>query len=92
MVNKRKAKSDSYETINESQNEGENVVVLSNTEVEINNKCKTSTKDTFSNVDLSLDSITKFMSNSTAKVMAIKYFIMDEQPIAEAEIHVQFNS
>ena len=92
LVNKRKAKSDLYETINESQNEGENVVVLSNTEAEINNKCKTSTKDTFSNVDLSLDSITKFMSNSTAKVMAIKYFIMDEQPIAEAEIHVQFNS
>ena len=53
-------------------------MVHSNTEAEINNKCKARTKDTFSNVDLSLDSITKPMSNLTAEVMAIKNFIMDE--------------
>ena len=53
-------------------------MVLSGTEAEINNKCKTPTKDTFSNVDLSLDIITKSMSNLTAEVMAIKNFIMEE--------------
>ena len=53
-------------------------MVHSNTEAEINNKCKAPTKDTFSNVDLSLDSITKPMSNLTAEVMTIKNFIMDE--------------
>ena len=41
-------------------------------------KRKTSTKDTFSNVDPSLESITKSISNLTAEVMAIKNFIMDE--------------
>ena len=44
----------------------------------MNNECKTPTKDTFSNVDLSLDSITKAMPNLTADVMAIKIFIMDQ--------------
>ena len=78
LVNKRKAKGVSYEIVSESQNETENVVTLSNTEAEINNKCKTSTKDTFSNVDLSFDSITKPMSNLTAEVMAIENFIMGD--------------
>ena len=45
---------------------------------EIDIECKTSTKDTFSNVDLSLDSITKSISNLTAEVMAIKNLIMNE--------------
>ena len=78
LVNKRKAKGVSYEIVSEIQNETENVVTLSDTEAEINNKCKTSTKDTFSNVDLSFDSITKPMSNLTAEVMAIKNFIMGD--------------
>ena len=78
IVNKRKTKGDSYEIASESQNETENAVVLSDTEVEINNKCKTPTKDTFLIVDLSLDNITKSMSNLTTEVMAIKNFIMDE--------------
>ena len=46
--------------------------------LEIDIECKTSTKDTFSNVDLSLDSITKSISNLTAEVMAIKNLIMNE--------------
>ena len=53
-------------------------MVLPGTEAELNNECKTPTKDTFSNIDLSFDSITKVMSNLTAEVMAIKNFIMDE--------------
>ena len=44
------------------------------TDAEFNNKRKTPTKDTFSNVD----SITKSISNLTAEVMVIKNFIMDE--------------
>ena len=59
LVNNRKAKGDSYEIVSESQNRFENDVVRSDTELEINNECKTPTKNTFSNVDLSLDSITK---------------------------------
>ena len=39
---------------------------------------KTPIKNTFSNVNLSLDSITKSISNLTAEVMDIKNFIMDE--------------
>ena len=53
-------------------------MVLFDTEPEINNgrnKRKTPTKDTF---DLSLDSITKSISNLTTEVMAIKNFIMDK--------------
>ena len=53
-------------------------MVLSDSEPEINNECKTSTKHTFSNVNLSFDSITKFISNLTAEVMDIKNFIMDK--------------
>ena len=53
-------------------------MVTSDTEAEINNECKTPTKNSFSNVDLSLDSITKYISNLTAEVMTIKYFIMCE--------------
>ena len=53
-------------------------MVTSDTEAEINNECKTPTKNTFSKVDLSLDSITKSISNLTAEVMAIKGFIMCE--------------
>ena len=47
-------------------------------ELEIDIECKRSTKDNFSNVDLSLDSITKSISNLTAEVMAIKNLIMNE--------------
>ena len=39
---------------------------------------KTPIKKTFSNVNLSLDSIAKSISNLTAEVMDIKNFIMDE--------------
>ena len=78
LVNKRKAKCDSYETVSERQNKIENDVVLSDTEPEINNECKTPTKNSFSNVDLTLNSITKSISNLTAEVTAIKNFIMDE--------------
>ena len=53
-------------------------MVLPDTDAELNNKRKTPTKDIFSNVDPSLDSITKSISNLTAEVMAIKNFIMDE--------------
>ena len=47
-------------------------------ELEIDIECKRSTEDNFSNVDLSLDSITKSISNLTAEVMAIKNLIMNE--------------
>ena len=72
LVNKRKAKGDSYEKVSESQNKIENDVLLCDAEPEINNERKTPTKNTFSYVDLSLDSITKSISNLTAEVMAIK--------------------
>ena len=78
LVNKCKGKGDSYEIFSESQKKIENDVVLSDKEPEINNECKTPTKDTFSNVDQSLDCIKKSISNLTAEVMAIKNFIMDE--------------
>ena len=79
LVMKSKAKGDSYEIVSESQSETEKAVVLHDTDAELNNnKRKTPTKDTFSNVDPSLDSITKSISNLTAEVMAIKNFIMDE--------------
>ena len=55
-----------------------NDVILSDTEPEINNECKTTTIDTFSNFDIGLDSITKPISNLTDEVMVIKNFIMDE--------------
>ena len=77
LLNKHKPKGDSYETVSESQNKTENDVVLSDTEAEINNECKTSAKYTFSKVDLSLDSITKSISNLTAEVLVIKDLIMD---------------
>ena len=51
LVKKRKTKGDSCEIVSESQNETENAVVLSDTDAELNNKRKTPTKDTFSNVD-----------------------------------------
>ena len=72
LVNKRKATGDSYEKVSESQNKIENDVVLCDAEPEINNERKTPIKNTFSYVDLSLDSITKSISNLTAEVMAIK--------------------
>ena len=78
LVMKRKAKGDSYEIVSESQSETEKAVVLPDTDAELNNKRKTPTKDTFSNVDPSLDSIKKSTSNLTAEVMAIKNFIMYE--------------
>ena len=53
-------------------------MVTSDTEAEINDECKTPIKNTFSNVDLSLDSITKYISNLTAEVVTIKDFIMCE--------------
>ena len=78
LVNKRKTKGDSYEIVSESQNKIENDVIPSDIVLQINNECKMSIKNTFSNVDLSLDSITKSISNLTAEVTAIKNFIMDE--------------
>ena len=78
LVMKRKAKGDSYEIVSESRSETEKAVVPTDTDAELNNKRKTPTKDTFSNFDPSLDSITKSISNLTAEVMAIKNFIMDE--------------
>ena len=72
LVNKRKAKGDSYEKVSESQNKIDNDVVLCDAEPEINNERKTPTKNTFSYVDLSLDSVTKSISNLTAEVIAIK--------------------
>ena len=78
LVNKRKAKVDSYEIVCESQNKVEIDVVLSHTEPEINNECKTPTKNTFSSVNQRLDSITKSISNLKAEVIDIKNFIMDE--------------
>ena len=47
----------------EVKNKIENDVVLSDTEPDRDNECKTPTEDTFSNVDLSLDSILKSISN-----------------------------
>ena len=78
LVNKRKANGDSYKMVGESQNKTQNDVVLCNTEPERDNDFKTLTKDTFSNVDLNLDSITKSISSLKAGVMAIKNFIMDK--------------
>ena len=43
-----------------------------------NHECKTPTKDTFSNVDLSLDSVRKSIFNLTTEIMTIKSFIMSE--------------
>ena len=59
LVNKRKAKGNSYKIVSVSQNKIEINVVLSDTKPEINNECKTPTKNAFLNVDLSLDSISK---------------------------------
>ena len=78
MINKRKAKGNSYEIVAENKNKIENDVVLSDTEPEIDNECKTLSKDTFSKINLSLDSITKPISNLTAEVVPIKNFIMDK--------------
>ena len=75
---KRKARGDSYKIVCESQSETEKPVVLPDTDAELNNKHKAPTKNIFPNVDPSLDSITKSVSNLTAEVMAIKNFIMDE--------------
>ena len=49
-------------------------MVLSDAEPEIDNECK----DTFSKINLSLDSITKPISNLTAEVVPIKNFIMEK--------------
>ena len=78
LVNKRKAKGDSHMIVSESQNKIENAVVLSNTEPKTNYECKTLTKDTFSNIDLSLDSVRKSIFNLTTEIMTIKSFIMNE--------------
>ena len=78
LVNKRKAKGNSYEIVNKSQNKIENDMVLSDTDPEFNNEYKTPTKDIFSNVDITLDSIMKSISNLTAEVVAIKNLIIDE--------------
>ena len=52
-------------------------MALSDKESEINNEyMKVPTKNTFSNVDLSFDSITKSISNLRTEVMTIKNFIM----------------
>ena len=54
-------------------------MALSDKESEINNEyMKVPTKNTFSNVDLSFDSITKSISNLRTEVMTIKNFIMGE--------------
>ena len=63
LVNKRKPKGDSCEIVSGSQNKIENDVVLSDTEPDRDNECKTPTEDTFSSIDLSLDSILKSISN-----------------------------
>ena len=78
LVNKRKAKGNSYEIVNKSQNKIENDMVLSDTDPEFNNEYKTPTKDIFSNVDITLDSIMKSISNLTAEVVAIKNLIIGE--------------
>ena len=78
LVNKRKAKGDSYEIVNKRQNKIENDMVLSDTEPEFNNEYKTPTKDIFSNVDISLDSIMKSISNLSAEVVAIKNLLIEE--------------
>ena len=79
LVNKRKAKGDSYEIVNKRQNKIENDMVLSDTEPEFNNEYKTPTKDIFSNVDISLDSIMKSISNLSAEVVAIKNLLIDKR-------------
>ena len=79
LVNKRKAKGDSYDIVNKSQNKIENDMVLSDTEPEFNNEYKTPTKDIFSNVDISLDSIMKSISNLSAEVVAIKNLLIDKR-------------
>ena len=79
LVNKRKAKGDSYEIVNKRQNKIENDMVLSDTEPEFNNEYKTPTKDIFSNVDISLDSIMKSISNLSAEVAAIKNLLIDKR-------------
>ena len=78
LVNKRKAKGDSYEIVNKRQNKIENDMVLSDTEPEFNNEYKTLTKDIFSNVGISLDSIMKSISNLSAEVVAIKNLLIEE--------------
>ena len=79
LVNKRKAKGDSYEIVNKRQNKIENDMVLSDTEPEFNNEYKKPTKDTFSTFsNISLDSIMKSISNLTAEAVAIKNLIIDE--------------
>ena len=79
LVNKRKAKGDSYDIVNKNQNKIENDMVLSDTEPEFNNEYKTPTKDIFSNVDISLDSIMKSISNLSAEVVAIKNLLIDKR-------------
>ena len=79
LVNKRKAKGDSYEIVNKRQNKIENDMVLSDTEPEFNNEYKTPTKDIFSNVDISLDSIMKSISTLSAEVVAIKNLLIDKR-------------
>ena len=79
LVNKRKAKGDSYEIVNKRQNKIENDMVLSDTEPEFNNEYKTPTKDIFWNVDISLDSIMKSISNLSAEVVAIKNLLIDKR-------------
>ena len=54
-------------------------MVLSDTEPEFNNEYKTPTKDIFSNVDISLDSIMKSISNLSAEVVAIKNLLIDKR-------------
>ena len=44
-----------------------------------NNEYKTPTKDIFSNVDISLDSIMKSISNLSAEVVAIKNLLIDKR-------------
>ena len=79
LVNKRKAKGDSYEIVNKRQNKIENDMVLSDTEPEFNNEYKKPTKDTFSTFsNISLDSIMKSISNLTAEAVAIKNLIIVE--------------
>ena len=79
LVNKRKAKGNSYDIVNKSQNKIENDMVLSDTEPEFNNEYKKPTKDTFSTFsNISLDSIMKSISNLTAEAVPIKNLIIDE--------------
>ena len=71
LVNKLKTKGNSYVLLSESQNKIENDVIPSDTAPEINNECKTPTKNTILNVELSLDTITKSISNLTSEVSVI---------------------